>query len=96
MNSNFKRATALFCLISMFAATACGSASSGNDETTPSGTDEVTTAAETTAHSPLYDMEKKDYGGREFRISVSSKYEDEMWVEEETGDWGLTRISASC
>lgn len=86
MNSNFKRATALFCLISMFAATACGSASSGNDETTPSGTDEVTTAAETTAHSPLYDMEKKDYGGREFRISVSSKYEDEMWVEEETGD----------
>lgn len=86
MNSKFKRAAALLCLITTFASTACGSTSSENGETTVGATDESTTAAETTARSPLYDMERKDYGGREFRIAVNSKYTDEMWVEEETGD----------
>jgi len=38
------------------------------------------------ALSPLYELEKKDFGGRDFRISVTDKYTHEMWVESENGD----------
>ena len=47
----------------------------------------VTTAlAEEQPKTPLYEMEPKDFGGRDFRISVNEKYESEMWVPEYNND----------
>ena len=86
MTVNIKRAISLLLLAAMLTAgTSCGDTQSGNNDTsdTQDQTTE-TTSGETT--SPLYDLERKDYGGRDFRISVNKKYEDEMWVEEENGD----------
>lgn len=86
MNINIKRAISLLLLAAMLTAgTSCGDTQSGNNDTsdTQDQTTE-TTSSETT--SPLYGLERKDYGGRDFRISVNKKYEDEMWVEEENAD----------
>ena len=86
MTINMKRAISLLLLAAMLTAgTSCGGTPSGNNDT-PDGQEQTTetTSGETT--SPLYDLEKKDYNGREFRISVNKKYEDEMWVEEENAD----------
>ena len=64
----------------------CGEQTTDDDVATSEVTD-IETSAETEGDvSPLYEMEQKDYGGREFRISVNEKYTDEMWVEEETGE----------
>ena len=78
MTVNIKRAISLLLLAAMLTAgTSCGDTQSGNNDTsdTQDQTTE-TTSGETT--SPLYDLERKDYGGRDFRISVNKKYEDEM------------------
>ena len=86
MNINIKRAISMLLLAAMLTAgTSCGDTQSGNNDTTDTQDQTTeTTSGETT--SPLYDLERKDYGGRDFRISVNKKYEDEMWVEEENGD----------
>ena len=86
MNINIKRAISLLLLAAMLTASAsCGSTPSGNNDITDGQEQSTeTTSGETT--SPLYDLEKKDYGGKDFRISVCKKYEDEMWVEEENAD----------
>lgn len=64
----------------------CGEQTTDDDVTTSEVTDTETSAETEGDVSPLYEMEQKDYGGREFRISVNEKYTDEMWVEEETGE----------
>lgn len=81
-----KRATSMLLLAAILTASAsCGSTPSGNNDITDGQEQSTeTTSGETT--SPLYDLEKKDYGGKDFRISVCKKYEDEMWVEEENAD----------
>ena len=86
MNINMKRATSMLLLAAILTASAsCGSTPSGNNDITDGQEQSTeTTSGETT--SPLYDLEKKDYGGKDFRISVCKKYEDEMWVEEENAD----------
>ncbi|MCI8387813.1 MAG: hypothetical protein HFE63_05040 [Clostridiales bacterium] len=68
-------------------------ACSCGNETTPDDIDKNTSGVNDTVDttpnettSPLYALEKKDYGGREFRISVSEEYSSEMWVDEENGD----------
>ncbi|MCI8388424.1 MAG: hypothetical protein HFE63_08190 [Clostridiales bacterium] len=65
----------------------CGQNDESNDtekdNVTLINTADTTPAADT---SPLYDMEQKDFGGREFRISTSNRYTNEMWVEGENGD----------
>ena len=89
MKNLTKRAASIIICASLLASlAACGSDSGTKDDTTSGGSasNDTTTAAETEAHSPLYDMERKDYGGREFRISISDKWGSEMWVEEENGD----------
>lgn len=82
-----KRITASLILTAMLAAMAA-SCGGGSDTQTVTGSGdtsaEVTSSDVTT--SPLYELEKKDFGGREFRISVTKKYETEMWVESENGD----------
>lgn len=87
MTTNMKRAISLLLLSAMLTAgTSCGSTPSESKDTDSDGSEQTTetTSGETT--SPLYDLEQKDYGGRDFRISVNKKYEDEMWVEEENAD----------
>lgn len=64
----------------------CGEQTTDDDVTTSDATDTETSAETEGDVSPLYEMDKKDYDGREFRISVNEKYTDEMWVEEETGE----------
>ena len=82
-----KRITASLILTAMLAAM---TASCGSGSDTQTVTDSGDTSAELTSSSvttsPLYELEKKDFGGREFRISVTKKYETEMWVEGENGD----------
>ena len=88
-NTTTRAASLIICVSLLASIPACGSGSGTQDDTTAGGgsaSDDTTTAAETEAHSPLYDLERKDYGGREFRISISDKWGAEMWVEEEDGD----------
>lgn len=81
-----KRIVTGLILAAMLTQTACGDLSDSSGITDSLNSDVVSSNAENTDMSPLYEMEKKDYGEREFRISVNQRYTDEMWVEEETGD----------
>ncbi len=49
-------------------------------------TDTIDTEIAQESLSPLYELQKKDFGGRDFRISVTDKYTHEMWVESANGD----------
>ena len=87
--SDISRAVSLLLVTAMIAPLAsCGEQPIDDSTvtTTADGDDTIETTEADSDVSPLYEMEQKDYGGREFRISVSEKYTDEMWVEEETGD----------
>ncbi|MCI8388423.1 MAG: carbohydrate ABC transporter substrate-binding protein [Clostridiales bacterium] len=76
-------------LAAMLTSIACSCGQDGSSKDTNESTDGVNDTVDTTPEvetSPLYSMEKQDFGGREFRISTSEDYEDEMWVESENGD----------
>ncbi len=80
-------------LCAVLAVGTLASCGSGTADDTPavSGTAAETVSgnvqtAEDVPVSPLYELEKQDFGGRAFRISMGERYVDEMWVESENGD----------
>ena len=83
-----KRITASLILTAMLAAmtVSCGGGGDTQIVTNNGDTSDAAVTSEEVTTSPLYELEKKDFGGRNFRISVTKKYEDEMWVAEENGD----------
>ena len=83
-----KRITASLILTAMLAAmtASCGSGGDIQNVTNNGETSDAAVTLDDVTTSPLYELEQKDFGGREFRISVTKKYETEMWVEDENGD----------
>lgn len=83
-----KRITASLILTAMLAAmtVSCGSGGDIQNVTNNGETSDAAVTSDDVTTSPLYELEQKDFGGREFRISVTKKYETEMWVEDENGD----------
>ena len=83
-----KRITASLILTAMLAAmtASCGSGGDIQNVTNNGETSDAAVTSDDVTTSPLYELEQKDFGGREFRISVTKKYETEMWVEDENGD----------
>lgn len=83
-----KRITASLILTAMLAVmtASCGSGGDIQNVTNNGETSDAAVTLDDVTTSPLYELEQKDFGGREFRISVTKKYETEMWVEDENGD----------
>ena len=83
-----KRITASLILTAMLAAmtASCGSGGDIQNVTNNGETSDAAVTSDDVTTSPLYELEQKDFGGREFRISVTKRYETEMWVEDENGD----------
>ena len=83
-----KRITASLILTAMLAVmtASCGSGGDIQNVTNNGETSDAAVTSDDVTTSPLYELEQKDFGGREFRISVTKKYETEMWVEDENGD----------
>ncbi len=91
MRKQHCRITAGFLFAAMFISSvvSCGGGTENSSQTqdvTGAVQTETTEAVEETPKTPLYEMEKQDFGGRDFRISVIETYVDEMWVEEINGD----------
>lgn len=82
----FNRITAYLILAAMLTGMTASCGEDGNTVVTDAESSAPETTVSNEETSPLYELEKKDYGGREFRISVNTRYADEMWVESENGD----------
>jgi ABC-type glycerol-3-phosphate transport system substrate-binding protein len=70
----------------VLALTSCGSEAASVDSTETMNGSETVVESETTAENPFDTLESIDFGGRDFTFVGRLSYEDELCIDEATGD----------
>lgn len=83
---NLKRAVAVLIFISMISLISCSTKATGDTSSSDNLNSELPAETELTRANYPDNLPEKDFGGAQFRISVTDKYEYEMYADAENGD----------